>query len=457
MDNKLQLINSGKIPPQALDFEEAVLGAIMLEKDALSKVIDSINPNAFYKQAHQKIFIAIQKLFFENSPIDILTVSNKLKDQGFLEEIGGAYYITTLTNRVSSSANIEFHVKIIMQKFIKRELIRVGSEIIKDSYEDETDEFDLLDKAGKEIFDISDINFNGDYKDMEMLAEEAVNEMEKVQNSESGIGGIPSGFTDLDKFTSGWQNSDLIVLAARPGMGKTALALQLARNAAKEGFPSAIFSLEMSDVQLMKRLISSESEIYSDIIKRGTLTEYDWDKINKSVTDLIKNDIFIDDTPSLSVFELRAKCRRLKDQKDIKLIVIDYIQLMTIKDNKGNREQEISTISRSLKAIAKELNIPVIVLSQLNRSVETRGGSKRPMLSDLRESGAIEQDADMVAFIYRPEYYGIDAGDNGEDLRGVAEFIISKHRQGSLGTILLQFQGQFTKFKSINKFEENPY
>jgi len=457
MDNKLQLINSGKIPPQALDFEEAVLGAIMLEKDALSKVIDSINPNAFYKQAHQKIFIAIQKLFFENSPIDILTVSNKLKDQGFLEEIGGAYYITTLTNRVSSSANIEFHVKIIMQKFIKRELIRVGSEIIKDSYEDETDEFDLLAKAGKEIFDISDINFNGDYKDMEMLAEEAVNEMEKVQNSESGIGGIPSGFTDLDKFTSGWQNSDLIVLAARPGMGKTALALQLARNAAKEGFPSAIFSLEMSDVQLMKRLISSESEIYSDIIKRGTLTEYDWDKINKSVTDLIKNDIFIDDTPSLSVFELRAKCRRLKDQKDIKLIVIDYIQLMTIKDNKGNREQEISTISRSLKAIAKELNIPVIVLSQLNRSVETRGGSKRPMLSDLRESGAIEQDADMVAFIYRPEYYGIDAGDNGEDLRGVAEFIISKHRQGSLGTILLQFQGQFTKFKSINKFEENPY
>jgi len=457
MDNKLQLINSGKIPPQALDFEEAVLGAIMLEKDALSKVIDSINPNAFYKQAHQKIFIAIQKLFFENSPIDILTVSNKLKDQGFLDEIGGAYYITTLTNRVSSSANIEFHVKIIMQKFIKRELIRVSSETIKDAFEDETDEFDLLDKAGKEIFDISDINFKGDYKDMETLAEEAVNEMEKVQNSESGIGGIPSGFSDLDRFTSGWQNSDLIVLAARPGVGKTALALQFARNAANEGYPAAIFSLEMSDVQLMKRLISSESEIYSDVIKRGTLNEYDWDKINRSVTDLIKNDIFIDDTPSLSVFELRAKCRRLKDQKDIKLIVIDYIQLMTVKDNKGNREQEISTISRSLKAIAKELNIPVIVLSQLNRSVETRSGSKRPMLSDLRESGAIEQDADMVAFIYRPEYYGINAGNNGEDLRGVAEFIISKHRQGSLGTILLQFQGQFTKFKSINKFEDNPY
>jgi len=457
MDNKLQLINIGKIPPQALDLEEAVLGAIMIEKDALSRVIDSINSNAFYKQAHQKIFIAIQKLFFENSPIDILTVSNKLKDQGELDAIGGAYYITTLTNRVSSSANIEFHVKIIMQKFIKRELIRVASEIIKDSFEDNIDEFDLLEKAGKEIFNISDTNFKGDYKDMETLAKEVVNEIEKIQNSESRIGGIPSGFSDLDNFTSGWQKSDLIVLAARPGMGKTALALQLARNAAKEGFPSAIFSLEMSDRQLMKRLISSESEIYSDVIKRGTLNEYDRDKINISVNALIKNDIFIDDTPSISVFELRAKCRRLKDQKDIKLIVIDYIQLMTVKDNKGNREQEISTISRSLKAIAKELDIPVIVLSQLNRSVEIRGGSKRPMLSDLRESGAIEQDADMVAFIYRPEYYGITEGDNGEDLRGVAEFIISKHREGSLGTILLHFQGQFTKFKNITKFEENNY
>jgi len=457
MDNKLQLINIAKIPPQALDLEEAVLGAIMIEKDALSRVIDSINSNAFYKQAHQKIFIAIQKLFFENSPIDILTVSNKLKDQGELDAIGGAYYITTLTNRVSSSANIEFHVKIIMQKFIKRELIRVASEIIKDSFEDNIDEFDLLEKAGKEIFNISDTNFKGDYKDMETLAKEVVNEIEKIQNSESRIGGIPSGFSDLDNFTSGWQKSDLIVLAARPGMGKTALALQLARNAAKEGFPSAIFSLEMSDRQLMKRLISSESEIYSDVIKRGTLNEYDRDKINISVNALIKNDIFIDDTPSISVFELRAKCRRLKDQKDIKLIVIDYIQLMTVKDNKGNREQEISTISRSLKAIAKELDIPVIVLSQLNRSVEIRGGSKRPMLSDLRESGAIEQDADMVAFIYRPEYYGITEGDNGEDLRGVAEFIISKHREGSLGTILLHFQGQFTKFKNITKFEENNY
>jgi replicative DNA helicase len=273
-----------------------------------------------------------------------------------------------------------------------------------------------------------------------------------MQNSDSGLRGVPSLFYDLDNFTSGWQKSDLIILAARPGMGKTSFALQLARNAASKGYPAAVFSLEMSSRQLMNRLIVAESEIYSDKIKTGNLTEYDWDKINNSVSSLIKKELYIDDTPSLSVFELRAKARRLKEQKKIELIVIDYIQLMTVGNHTGNRETEISTISRSLKSIAKELDIPIIVLSQLNRSVETRAGDKRPMLSDLRESGAIEQDADMVLFIYRPEYYGIE-GDS--DIRGIAEVIIAKHREGSLGTLELQFKGEFTKFTNKITRHEN--
>lgn len=440
------MVGSGKIPPQALDFEEAVLGALMLEKNALTAVIDILQPEVFYKQSHQKIFKAIQDLFSSTEPIDILTVSNKLKSNGELDEVGGAYYITQLTNRVASSANIEFHARILLQKFVQRELIRVSSDTIKDAFEDSTDVFELLDQAEQQLFDISENNFRRESMDMKSLVRESIAEIEAAKNSEGSLRGVPSGFTELDRLTAGWQKSDLVVIAARPGMGKTAFALSMARNAAMANKAVAVFSLEMSAVQLTTRLISSEAEITSNKLKKGDLAEHEWEQLNTRVKALIEAPLFIDDTPALSIFELRAKCRRLKEQHDIQLIVVDYIQLMRAGDGAGNREQEISTISRSLKALAKELNVPVLILSQLNRSVETRGGSKKPQLSDLRESGAIEQDADMVIFIYRPEYYDINEDEQGNDMTGKGEIIIAKHRNGALDSVTLRFIGQYTKF-----------
>ena len=439
----------GKIPPQAVDLEEAVLGALLLEREALTSVIDILRPEIFYKEAHQKIFKAITELFADTEPIDILTVTNKLKMLGFLEEIGGPYYITQLTNRVGSPANIEFHTRILAQKYILRELIRVSSNTIKEAFEDGTDVFNLLDRSEQGLFDISENNFRRESSDMKSLVKEAITEVEKAKNSEGKLRGVPSGFTELDRLTAGWQKSDLVVIAARPGMGKTAFALSLTRNAAVSGNPVAMFSLEMSSVQLATRLIASETEIEGEKLKKGNLREDEWKQLNTKVKNLEDAPIFIDDTPALSVFELRAKCRRLKEQHNIKLIVVDYIQLMRAGDNNGNREQEISTISRSLKALAKELNVPVLVLSQLNRSVETRGGLKKPMLSDLRESGAIEQDADMVIFIYRPEYYDILEGEDGQDLRGKGEIIIAKHRNGSLDSVFLKFIGKYIKFTDL--------
>lgn len=446
----------GKIPPQAVDLEEAVLGALLLERDALTSVIDILKPDIFYKEAHQKIFHAISVLFADTEPIDILTVTNKLKMLGQLEEVGGAYYIAQLTNRVGSPANIEFHTRILAQKYILRELIHVSSSTIKEAFEDSTDVFNLLDKAEQGLFDISENNFRRESTDMKSLVVEAIKEVENAKNSEGKLRGVPSGFTELDRLTAGWQKSDLVVIAARPGMGKTAFALSLTRNAAINGFPVAVFSLEMSSVQLATRLISAETEIAGEKLKKGDLREDEWKQLNTKVKALEDAPIYIDDTPALSVFELRAKCRRLKEQHGISLIVVDYIQLMRAGDNNGNREQEISTISRSLKALAKELNVPVLVLSQLNRSVETRGGLKKPMLSDLRESGAIEQDADMVIFIYRPEYYDFTEDEDGTDLRGKGEIIIAKHRNGSLDSVYLKFIGKYIKFADLASFDFNP-
>jgi replicative DNA helicase len=446
----------GKIPPQAVELEEAVLGALLLEREALTSVIDILRPEVFYKESHQKIFKAIFDLFAETEPIDILTVTNKLKTLGTLDEVGGPYYITQLTNRVGSPANIEFHTRILAQKYILRELIRVSSITIKEAFEDSTDVFNLLDRTEQGLFDISENNFRRESTDMKSLVVEAIKEIESAKNSEGKLRGVPSGFTELDRLTAGWQKSDLVVIAARPGMGKTAFALTLTRNAAVNGFPVAIFSLEMSSVQLATRLISSETEIPGEKLKKGDLREDEWKQLNTKVKGLEDAPIYIDDTPALSIFELRAKCRRLKEQHNIQLIVVDYIQLMRAGDNTGNREQEISTISRSLKALAKELNVPVLVLSQLNRSVETRGGLKRPQLSDLRESGAIEQDADMVIFIYRPEYYDMLEGEDGEDLRGKGEIIIAKHRNGSLDSVFLKFIGKYIKFTDIYSNEMDP-
>lgn len=438
----------GRVPPQAVDLEEAILGALMLEQNALTAVVDILKPEIFYKETHQRIYSAIHRLFAKSEPVDILTVTNELKSTGELELVGGAYFITQLTNRVASTANIEYHARIISQKYIQRELIKISSEVIRDAFEDTTDVFDLLDKAEQSLFSVSENNFRRDYDSMQTLVREAIRDIETARDHEGNLRGIPSGFTDLDRITAGWQKSDLVILAARPGMGKTAFVLSMARNIAVDfNIPLAIFSLEMSSIQLVTRLISSETQLSADKLKKGNLENYEWEQLNAKIGKLVDAPLYIDDTPALSIFELRAKCRRLKAQHNIQMIVIDYIQLMsTGGDNKGNREQEISTISRSLKALAKELNVPVITLSQLNRSVETRGGSKRPILSDLRESGAIEQDADMVMFIYRPEYYKIDQDEEGNSTKGTAELIIAKHRNGALADVKMQFIDRYAKF-----------
>jgi replicative DNA helicase len=438
----------GRIPPQATDLEEAVLGALMLEQNALTAVIDILKPEVFYKEAHQVIYSAIHQLFSKSEPVDILTVTNQLKSNGELELIGGAYYITQLTNRVASTANIEFHARILSQKYIQRELIKISSETIKDAFEDTTDVFELLDKAERNLFAVSENNFRREYDSMQSLIREAIKDIEAARDHEGNLRGVPSGFTALDRITSGWQKSDLIILAARPGMGKTAFVLSMARNIAVDfNKPIAFFSLEMSSIQLVTRLISSETQLPADKLRKGNLEDYEWEQLNAKIGRLVDAPIFIDDTPALSIFELRAKCRRLKAQHDIQMIIVDYIQLMsTGADNKGNREQEISTISRSLKALAKELSVPVVTLSQLNRSVETRTGSKRPILSDLRESGAIEQDADLVLFIYRPEYYKLDQDEEGNTTKGLAEIIIAKHRNGALADVKLRFIDHFAKF-----------
>jgi len=438
----------GKVPPQATDLEEAVLGAIMLEKDALTAVIDIIKPEVFYIEQHQLIYSAIFRLFARSEAIDILTVTNELKKSGELEKAGGAYYVAQLTNRVASSANVEYHARIIIQKYIQRELIRISSEIIKDAFEDTTDVFDLLDQAEKNLFTVSDSNLRRTSEDMPTLIKQAVDEIEAAKNQGHQLRGVQSGFTELDRITSGWQRSDLIILASRPGMGKTAFALSMTRNIAVEfRRPVAIFSLEMSSLQLVTRLISAESGLSSEKLRRGDLQDYEWQQLNTRISKLIDAPIFIDDTPALSIFELRAKCRRLKSQHNIEMILIDYLQLMTGSyDRQGNREQEISNISRSLKSLAKELNVPVLALSQLSRAVETRGGSKKPILSDLRESGAIEQDADLVVFIYRPEYYGIEEYEDQSPTAGMAEIIVAKHRNGPLGEIRLRFISKYARF-----------
>jgi len=456
---KLKSINrkiDGKLPPQAIELEEAVLGALMLDNEALSDTIDILKPEYFYKIEHQKIFDSIIVLFNESKPVDILTIIEQLKKSGELENIGGAFYITQLTNNVASSANTEYHARIIVEKFIQRSLIQISSSIIKDSFDETIDVFDLLSNAEQELFSVTEGSLRKSYSKMSELISSAINNIEELKNKEDGLSGVPSGFSRLDRVTSGWQKSDLVIIAARPGMGKTALALSMCRNIAiNHKTPIGIFSLEMSTDQLVNRLISSESEIPSNKLRKGNLEEYEFVQLHEKIKDLAEAPIYIDDTPGLSVFELRAKARRLVKNHGVKIIIVDYLQLMTAGGNKiGNREQEISTISRSLKGIAKELKIPVIALSQVNRGVESRTStSKRPILADLRESGAIEQDADIVTFIYRPEYYKIYEWENADDSRGQAEIIIAKHRNGPLDNIRLKFINILAKFSDLDYFD----
>lgn len=449
----------GKLPPQAVDLEEAVLGAMMLDAEAVNSAIDVLKPESFYKTAHQKIFLAIQQLFQEAEQIDILTVTNQLRKNGDLEAVGGPYYISQLTQRVGSAANVEIHSRIISQKYILRELIRVSSQIITEAFEETTDVFDLLDKAEGQLFAIAEGNIRKNYDKMKDLLVEAIDNIQKAKEQEDGVSGVPSGFTALDRITSGWQKQDLVIVAARPGMGKTSFVLSMARNITVDfKRPVAVFSLEMSSIQLVNRLISSETGLSSEKLRKGQLKDHEWQQLNSRITNLSDAPLFIDDTPSLSVFELRAKCRRLKAQHDIELIIIDYLQLMTAGgEGRGNREQEISTISRSIKSIAKELDVPIIALSQLSRAVESRGGDKRPQLSDLRESGAIEQDADLVSFIYRPEYYNIPEYEDGAPTEGTGTIIIAKHRNGALDDVKLRFINNLAKFDNLDQFEADSF
>ena len=452
-------LEKGKLPPQAIDLEEVVLGAMMIDKKGVDEVIDILTTESFYKEIHQNIFDAIFKLFQKSEPIDLLTVSNQLKKDGTHEKVGGDFYLISLTQKVSSSAHIEFHARIILQKFIQRSLIKISNEIISDSYDESKDVFDLLDNAESKLYDVTQGNIKKSSETAQSLVIQAKNKIESISNKK-GLSGIPSGFNKIDKLTAGWQQSDLVIIAARPGMGKTALALSMASNIAIENkIPLAFFSLEMSSIQLITRMISSETGLDSNKLRTGKLEKHEWEQLNIRVKNLEKAPLYIDDTPSLSIFDLRAKARRLVSQKDVKIIIVDYLQLMTAGGNMkiGNREQEISTISRNLKALAKELNIPVIALSQLSRLVEGRT-SKRPLLSDLRESGAIEQDADIVSFIYRPEYYKIDTWDDNDrsSTEGEAEFIVSKHRNGGLENIRIRFIPSLGKFEDLDNFE-SPY
>ena len=456
-NNAVINLERGKIPPQALELEEAVLGAMMIDKKGIDEVIDILQPDAFYKEAHKYIFETIIELFTETQPVDLLTVSAQLRKNGKLDLVGGDFYLIQLTQKITSSAHIEFHSRIILQKFIQRSLIRISSEIIEESYDESTDVFDLLDKAESKLYEVTQGNIKRSSETAQSLVLQARNRIQEIAQKE-GLSGVATGFHKLDKVTSGWQPSDLIIIAARPGMGKTAFVLSMARNIAIDfNHPVAVFSLEMSSIQLITRLISSETGLSSEKLRTGKLEKHEWEQLSVKVKNLEKAPLFIDDTPSLSIFDLRAKARRLASQHGVKIIIIDYLQLMTAGGNSkggGNREQEISTISRNLKALAKELNVPVIALSQLSRAVETRGASKRPLLSDLRESGAIEQDADIVSFIYRPEYYKIDEWDDDEatPTHGQGEFIIAKHRNGSLENIRLKFVGSLGKFDNLEDY-----
>lgn len=448
----------GRIQPQARELEEAILGALMLEKDAYSLVSEILTPKSFYDNSHELIFTAINNLALMQKPIDMLTVVEELRKEGTLEQVGGASYIAQLSQKVVSSAHLEYHARIVAQKHLARELISFSSQISSKAFDATNDVEDLMQEAEGQLFEISQRNVKKDVTQINPVIKEAYALMRQASEREDGFSGLQTGFHDLDKITSGWQNSDLIIIAARPAMGKTAFVLSMAKNmAVNYETPVAIFSLEMSNVQLVNRLIVNVTEITGEKIKNGKLRKDEWHQLDTRMNVLFDSPIFVDDTPSLSVFELRTKARRLVKEHKVRCIIIDYLQLMNASGMSfGSREQEVSMISRSLKGLAKELNIPIIALSQLNRGVENRGNTgspdgKRPQLSDLRESGAIEQDADMVCFIHRPEYYKIFTDEQGHDLTGKAEIIIAKHRSGATGDVLLEFKKEFARFQNLDE------
>lgn len=442
----------GKVAPQVHELEAAVLGAIMLEPQALADVIEICQtPECFYSDANQRIYGAIRRMFDNGTRIDFMTVCEELRKTSELEMVGGSFYVTSLTRDVVSSANIIEHARIVIEKYIMRELIRMSGDVISKAYEDSTDVFDLLDKAESNLFEITDKHLRRNFASISTIIATTLEEIEEQSKRKSDLTGVPSGFTDLDKITAGWQKTDLIILAARPAVGKTAFALNLALNAAMhpEPKPVALFSLEMSVGQIVKRMLSCVTDVSLEKITKGSLTDTDLRMLNERMKKLASAPIFLDDQAALNIFELRAKARRLKQKHDIGMIIIDYLQLMSGGDGTGNtnREQEISKISRDLKQLAKELQIPIMALSQLNRNIESRSSENRtPQLSDLRESGAIEQDADMVMFLYRPEYYD-QPGENVDNANaGLTELSIAKHRNGKTGVVKIKAELSYQRF-----------
>ena len=440
------------VQPQATEVEKAVLGALMIDKDAFLIISELLRPESFYDPRHHKIYDAIRQLSMNEKPIDVLTVTDQLSHNGDLDKIGGPGYIAELSTMVATSANIEFHASIVAEKYLSRQLITYSHTIGKKAFDDTCDAKDVIEEAESMLFELAQTNVKKDYVHVSPLIKEASDIMMTASKNNGDVTGISTGYKRLDDLTSGWQNSDLVIIAGRPAMGKTAFALSMAKNiAADQNVPMAFFSLEMSGVQLVNRLIANNCEIEGMKILNGSLNKEEWDRFDKRIQHLIDAPLYIDDTPGLSVFELRTKAMRLVREHQIKLIMVDYLQLMNANGMRFNsRQEEVSTISRSLKILAKELNIPVIALSQLNRGLEARTGAdgKRPMLSDLRESGAIEQDADMVIFVHRPEKFGLTQGPNGEDYLGKAEIIIAKHRKGATDTVLLDFKGEYTRFEN---------
>ena len=442
----------GHLQPQALEVEKAVLGALMIDKDAYAVVCETLRPESFYEPRNQMVYQAIMELSMAERPVDILTVTEQLAKNGQLEEVGGPGYVMELSSRVASSANIEYHANIIAQKSLARQLISFASVIETKAFDETIDVEDLMQEAEGSLFELSQRNMKKDYTAIDPVIAQAVKTIQNAAKNTDGLTGVSTGYYKLDDITSGWQASDLVIIAGRPAMGKTSFALSMAKNiAADMREPMAFFSLEMSNVQLVNRLISNACEIQGSKILNGQLQRDEWERLDKRINNLLGAPLYVDDTPGLSVFELRTKARRLVREHGVKLIMIDYLQLMNANGMRfSSRQEEVSTISRSLKGLAKELNIPILALSQLNRGVESREGleGKRPQLSDLRESGAIEQDADMVIFVHRPEYYHIYQDDNGRDLHGMAQIIIAKHRKGATGDVLLTFRGEYTRFEN---------
>jgi len=442
--------NSWKIPPQSIEVEQAVLGAMLLDKEAIGKAVEIIDKDSFYRDDHQKIFSAIVDLYDKNQPVDIITVSDELTKRKELDNLGGRVYLLELTERIATTANIEYHANIILEKATLRKLIGTSTQIVSQCYDATLEVDDLLDRAEQEIFNISEKRIKEGFVSIGDLLPHTFEAIEEYQKKGGMVTGLSTSFSELDTLTGGLQNSDLIVVASRPSMGKTAFCLSTAEHVAiEERIPVGIFSLEMTKSQLAQRMLCSRARFSTHKMRTGRISDHEYSNLAVAVGPLAESKIFIDDTPNIGILQMRAKARRLKAQYDVGLVIVDYLQLMQGPRGAESRQQEISMISRSLKGLAKELNVPVIAVSQLSRKVEDRGGDKRPMLADLRESGAIEQDADVVIFVYRPEFYGIEKFKDGASSQGVAEIIVSKHRNGPTGDLRLTFIKDYARFENM--------